>query len=65
VIDVDPAKLPPPDEVRAWSSEQYISALSHIPGTAAYNSSFRQRLHMGFKIAARVLAPLFGPARSA
>jgi hypothetical protein len=52
VIDIDPAKLPSPDEVRAWSSEQYTSALRHVPGVAAYNSSFRQLLHVGFKIAA-------------
>jgi hypothetical protein len=54
VIDVEPAKLPPPDEVRGWSSEQYTSALRHVSGTAAYNSSFRQLLHVGFKVAARM-----------
>jgi len=54
VIDIDPAKLPSPDEVRAWSSEQYTSALRHVPGAAAYNSSFRQLLHVGFKIAAKM-----------
>ena len=54
VIDVDPAKLPPPHEVRGWSSEQYTSALRHVSGTAAYNSIFRQLLHVGFKIAARM-----------
>jgi hypothetical protein len=52
VIDIDPAKLPSPDEVRAWSSEQYTSALRHVPGAAVYNRSFRQLLHVGFKIAA-------------
>lgn len=54
VIDIDPAKLPAPNEVRGWSSEQYTSALRHVPGAAAYNSSFRQLLHVGFKIAARM-----------
>lgn len=54
VIDIDAAKLPSPDEVRGWRSEQYTSALRHVPGTAAYNSSFRQLLHVGFKIAARM-----------
>jgi tagaturonate epimerase len=54
VIDIDPAKLPSPDRVRAWSSEQYTSALRHVPGAAAYNSSFRQLLHVGFKIAAKM-----------
>jgi hypothetical protein len=54
VIDIDPAKLPSPEEVRGWSSEQYTSALRHVPGAAAYNSSFRQLLHVGFKIAAKM-----------
>ena len=54
VIDIDPATLPSPDEVRAWSSEQYTSALRHVPGAAVYNRSFRQLLHVGFKIAAHM-----------
>lgn len=54
VIDIDPAKLPSPDEVRRWTSEQYTSALRHVPGAAAYNSGFRQLLHVGFKIAAKM-----------
>jgi len=54
VIDVDPAKLPAPKEVANWSSEQYTSALRHVPGTTAYNGSFRQLLHVGFKVAARM-----------
>jgi tagaturonate epimerase len=54
VIDIDAAKLPSPDEVRGWSSEQYTSALRHVRGAAAYNSSFRQLLHVGFKIAAQM-----------
>jgi hypothetical protein len=54
VIDIDPAKLPSPKEVRAWSSEQYTSALRHVQSNPAYNSSFRQLLHVGFKIAAKM-----------
>lgn len=54
VIDIDPAKLPAPDEVRRWNSEQYTSALRHVPGAPAYNSSLRQLLHVGFKVAARM-----------
>lgn len=54
VIDIDTAKLPSPGEVRGWSSEQYTSALRHESGAAAYNSSFRQLLHVGFKIAAQM-----------
>ncbi len=54
VIDIDPAKLPAPDAVRGWTSEQYTSALRHVRGAAAYNSSLRQLLHVGFKIAAKM-----------
>ena len=54
VIDIDAARLPAPDEVRRWSSEQYTSALRHVPGAKAYNSSLRQLLHVGFKVAAKM-----------
>jgi len=54
VIDIDPAKLPSPDEVDRWSSEQFVSALRHDPKSSAYNSSIRQLLHVGFKIAAKM-----------
>jgi hypothetical protein len=54
VIDIDPAKLPAPAEVRGWSSEQYTSALRHVHGAAGYNSSLRQLLHVGFKVAAKM-----------
>lgn len=54
VIDIDVAKLPAPSEVAKWTSEQYTSALRHIPGAAAYNSSLRQLLHVGFKVAAKM-----------
>ena len=54
VIDIDPAKLPSPAEVNGWTSEQYTSALRHVQSNAAYNSSFRQLLHVGFKVAAKM-----------
>jgi hypothetical protein len=54
VIDIDPAKLPSPVEVRGWSSEQYTAALRHVEGATAYNSSLRQLLHVGFKVAAKM-----------
>jgi hypothetical protein len=54
VIDIDTAKLPSPAEVNGWASEQYISALRHVRGAAAYNSSLRQLLHVGFKVAAKM-----------
>src|ERR1700739_409758 len=51
VIDINTSKLPSADEVEQWTSEQYTSALRHVPGAPAYNSSLRQLLHVGFKIA--------------
>ncbi len=54
VIDIDPARLPSPIEVSGWSSEEYTAALRHVPGAAAYNSSLRQLLHVGFKVAAKM-----------
>jgi hypothetical protein len=54
VIDIDYAKLPSPAEVNGWTSEQYTSALRHDQSNPAYNSSFRQLLHVGFKVAAKM-----------
>ena len=54
VIDIDTSKLPSPEEVNGWTSEQYTSALRHVRGAAAYNSSLRQLLHVGFKVAAKL-----------
>jgi hypothetical protein len=54
VIDINTAQLPSPSEVEGWTSEQYTSALRHVPGAPAYNSSLRQLLHVGFKIAAKM-----------
>jgi hypothetical protein len=54
VIDIEPARLPSPSEVQQWNSEQYTSALRHIKSSPAYNASFRQLLHVGFKVAAKM-----------
>ncbi len=52
VIDIDPEKLPAPDEVSGWNSAQYVAALRHVPSCPEYNRHLRQLLHVGFKIAA-------------
>ena len=54
VIDIDAAKLPSPDEVSRWSSQQFTAALRHDPQSPSYNASLRQLLHVGFKIAAKL-----------
>ena len=54
VIDIDYKKLPRPEEVDTWTSEQYTSALRHDQTNPAYNSSLRQLLHVGFKVASKM-----------
>jgi hypothetical protein len=54
VIDIDPAKLPSAETVNAWTSGQFVSALRHDPSNPAFNPSFRQLLHVGFKVAAQM-----------
>jgi len=54
VIDIDPARLPAPAEVRDWSAEQYAGAVRHDPANPDFNPHVRQLLHVGYKIAARM-----------
>jgi hypothetical protein len=54
VIDIDYAKLPSVATVNGWSSADYTGALRHDQNNAAYNPSFRQLLHVGFKVAAKM-----------
>jgi hypothetical protein len=54
VVDIDAAKLPSPDAVRGWTAAQFAAALRHEPARAEFNSSFRQLLHVGYKVAAEM-----------
>ncbi len=54
VIDIDRARLPKPEAVRAWSSSEYVAALHHDQGNPAYNPHFRQLLHVAFRVAAEM-----------
>lgn len=54
VIDIEAARLPNPEEVNDWSSGQYVAALRHDRNNASYNRDFRQLLHVGFKVAAKM-----------
>jgi hypothetical protein len=54
VIDIDPSRLPQPRDVAHWSSAQFTAALRHNPLSPSYNPSFRQLLHVGFKVAAKL-----------
>jgi hypothetical protein len=54
VIDIDASKLPTPDEVDGWASEDYTGALRHDQSHPAFNPNLRQLLHVGYKIAAKM-----------
>lgn len=54
VINIDQAELPQPEEVNGWTSEQFTDALRHVQSNKGYNQSFRQLLHVGFKVAAKM-----------
>ncbi|NLE36765.1 MAG: hypothetical protein GX621_01925 [Pirellulaceae bacterium] len=54
VIDIDPAKLPPPDEVDRWDENAFVSALRHDRTCDRYNPHLRQLLHVGYKVAAEM-----------
>jgi hypothetical protein len=54
VIDIDRSKLPTAEEVEGWTSEQYVGALRHDQSNPLYNSSLRQLLHVGYKVAAKM-----------
>lgn len=54
VIDIDESKLPSPDEVNRWTSEQYVNALRHDLSCPEFNNHLRQLLHVGYKIAAKM-----------
>ena len=52
VIDIKESFLPLPSEVDQWSPKQFAGTLRHIPGHPEYNPSFRQLIHVGYKVAA-------------
>jgi hypothetical protein len=54
VIDIDKQKLPSAAEVNGWNSSQFVSALRHDQKNPAYNPSFRQLLHVAYKVAANM-----------
>ena len=54
VINIEPSALPKPGEVNGWTSKQFTDALRHDQSNKAYNQSFRQLLHVGFKVAAKM-----------
>ena len=39
--------------VNGWTSQQFVSALRHDQSNPEFNPSFRQLLHVSFKVAAK------------
>ena len=54
VIDVEASQLPDADTVNSWSGEQFAAALRHDQNEARFNPSFRQLIHVGYKVAAQM-----------
>ena len=61
VIDIDVAELPSPEEVEKWDAETYARTMRHNQADPLYNPSFRQLIHVSYKIAAE-LGSEFYPA---
>lgn len=54
VIDIDNSKLPTADDVDSWDGKKYAQTLRHDQSNPSYNLHFRQLLHVGYKIAAKL-----------
>ncbi len=54
VIDVDKAKLPDPETVDGWDAQTFAKTLRHDEAEPLYNPSFRQLIHVSFKVAAEL-----------
>ena len=54
VIDVDKSKLPAPEVVDGWDAQTFAKALRHDEAEPLYNPSFRQLIHVSFKVAAEL-----------
>ena len=54
VIDIDDKRLPSADEVDSWDGARFAETLRHDQSNEHYNPSFRQLLHVGYKVAAEM-----------
>ena len=54
VIDVDKSKLPAPAVVDGWDAQTFAKTLRHDEAEPLYNPSFRQLIHVSFKVAAEL-----------
>lgn len=54
VLDLDLNQLPSPATVNEWDSATFVATLRHDQKNPSLNLHFRQLLHVGFKIAAKM-----------
>jgi hypothetical protein len=54
VININKEQLPIPKVVECWSSQEFVESLQHNKSCELYNPSFRQLIHIGYKIAAEI-----------
>jgi hypothetical protein len=54
VIDIDDRRLPPVSAVMNWSVEEFVRTLRHDSRDELYNPDFRQLVHVGYKVAAKM-----------
>ena len=54
VIDIDRSKLPQPAKVNQWDGQTFADTLTHDLSQSRFNPSFRQLLHVSFKVAAEM-----------
>ncbi len=54
VVDIDRSRLPEPVEVHFWNRRRFVATLRHDQSCKDYNPSFRQLLHIAYKLAAEV-----------
>lgn len=54
VLNINKKRLPPVNDVIAWSGRRFSEALTHDQSCKNYNRHFRQLIHVGYKIAAEM-----------
>lgn len=54
IVQIDTQKLPSPESVKKWDGLTLAGTLRHDLASPLYNSSFRQLMHIGYKIAAEM-----------
>ncbi len=54
VVDINKDKLPNPEQVVKWTSQEFARVLRHDLFCTYYNRDFRQVLHIAYKIAAEM-----------